>query len=89
MDDAAVVAGLVARELGFFFQDEQPHSRMRRSDFERGGEAEDAATDNRQVVLGGHQTVQGSKFKVQGRKPSSDVEPGTLNFERLNVQQAA
>ena len=50
-----VAAGLVARKIGFFLQQQQAQAGMRGGDFERGGETQDATTDDRQVIQGCHE----------------------------------
>ena len=50
MDDAAVVAGLMLRQLGFLFEDEKLQARVGLADFERGGETDDAAADDGEIV---------------------------------------
>jgi hypothetical protein len=54
MNDAAVVARLMARELGFFFKQEQSQIGMSTTDLQSRGEPNDSAADDREVVLGGH-----------------------------------
>jgi hypothetical protein len=51
MDDAAVVPGLMPGEFRFFLEDEQARGRMRFENFERGGQAQDTAADDREIVF--------------------------------------
>ena len=52
MNYAAVVAALMLSYAIFFFQQQQAKSRKSLADFERDGEADNAAADDRDVVAG-------------------------------------
>src|ERR1043166_2422049 len=54
MNDAAIVAGLVLREIGFLVEQQKFRTWVSARELQRRGEANNAAADNRNVVLGGH-----------------------------------
>ena len=54
VDDPAVVTGLVGRDLRFLLQQDQPEARMGLGQGQRGGEADDAASHDREIGALGH-----------------------------------
>src|ERR1041384_1921443 len=65
VNNAAVVAGLVARQLGFFFEDDQSQAREALGHLHRGGETDDAASDHDDVVCVCH-TVRRRPPQIRG-----------------------
>jgi hypothetical protein len=54
MDDAAVMAGLMLGDLRLFLQQQQLDSRTAFDELQRRRQADDAAADDRDIVLRGH-----------------------------------
>jgi hypothetical protein len=69
MDHTTVVAGLMAREIGFLLQQQKAQAGMSGGDFQRGSQTEDATADDRQVIQRRH----GRFIEVSSRRFMPDI----------------
>src|SRR5207245_9984054 len=83
VNDAAVMAGLMLRDLRFLFDDQQLYARMGLENLHRGGETDNACADNREIVMGCH----GSTAEVQKPRHLSPATGINLRppFDKLRV----